>query len=252
MNKTIKVRTFALFNCVNEKVARDYSMFKLGDPKIIDRYAIMLTQAIREHLPKRRKSIIYTTNKYPTNAYCKKNSLLLAEKVAEQLKKSLIIGEYKYTPNKTFYDDQLKRKTIHKPILKNKRKLRQHNYHVVMIDDSIVSGLALRTSLVELGQITDFVDFFSVINLRGNILSEKDINNFIFDKKGISILSEIMNRPGYVFTGHFLRTFEKLSDDEKGLILKKISQKQKMRLLKAFEIYFNRRLSRGLNLVGSC
>ena len=244
MKKTMRVRKFALFNRVDDGIARDYSMFKLGDPKIIARYATMLVQVIRERLPKRRESIIYTTNKYPANAYCRKNSLLLAEKIARQLKKVFIIGEYRYTPdNKKFYDDQLRRKMIHKPILKDKRKLNRHNYHVVMIDDSIFSGLTLRTSLVELDQITDSVDFFSVINLCRGAYSEKDINDFVFNKKGISVLVEVMKKPGYVFTSHLLRTIDKLSFKEKERIFKKIDQKQNGRLRKAFEIYFDRKLT---------
>jgi pyrimidine operon attenuation protein/uracil phosphoribosyltransferase len=243
MKKTMKVRKFALFNRVDDGIARDYSMFKLGDPKIIDRYATRLSRVIREHLPKRRESIIYTTNKYPANIYCRKNSLLLAEKIARQLGKLLIIGEYRYTPNsKKFYDDQLKRKMIHKPMLKGKRKLGRHNYHVVMVDDSIFSGLTLRTSLVELGRITDSVDFFSIINLRGSGYSEKEINDLIFNKKGVSVLVEVMKKPGYVFTSHLLRTIDKLSPNEKQRIFEKIDQKQNRRLRKAFEIYFNRKL----------
>jgi len=243
MKSPINVRKFSLFNRVNDKIANDYSLFKLGDPKIIDAYANKLAQIIKKHLPKKGISIIYATNKYPTNTYCKKNSLLLAEKIAEQLKKPLVIGEYRYTPGRRFYDDQLKRKTIYRPILKNKQKLAGHNYRVIMIDDSIVSGLALRTSLTELKHITDSVDFFSIINLRGNVYSEKDINDFIFNKKGVRILVEVMKKPGYVFTSHFLRTFDKLSEEEKKRVYAKINPKQRKQLHIAFEIYFNRKLN---------
>jgi len=247
-NKAItfaSVKKFSLFNEINDHNIKEYSLFKLGDKRIIYRFGRHMASLIRKKVPNLYEDnfAIFATNKYPLNKYCRKNSFLLAEQVAKELKKDLILGEYTYSFNAgSLYDNyslEKRKREIHIPFIKNKKRLMKKKIKIIMIDDSILSGAALRASLKELKNITRTGTFFSVLDLRESIKPEKYFNDFAFRDGSIGILQRIINRRGYVFTSHMLRTILALDSNKRGNLLNALTKRKKCLFEKAAKIYFN-------------
>lgn len=236
----MKINKYCLHKKINEKILQEYSLFKLGEISILNKYAQKMAEYIREKVNPGKNYFIYATNKHPVTIYCKKCSLLLAEKIAEILNLPIVIAEYNYPYNvKDFYDDHKRRKQIYKPHLNEKDKEKFRGKKAIFIDDSTVTGLSLQVSAEELSFITDQIYAFTVIAIASNKFTEQDVNNF-FEKENNISLVEIINKPGYIFTSHMLRVIDKLSISEKNTILEKISKEKLSYFKKAFFVYFDK------------
>jgi len=170
---------------------------------------------------------------------CKKNSYLLAEKVAKELNLKLVPGEYKYVyRRKGFYKIK---NPFRQPIpckIKNKDRLKK--YHVIIVDDSIVTGNALQSSLDELYNCVDSITFFSIVKIDEKKKTEGNFNNFAVDRAGnkVKFLTEIIRKDQYVFTTHMLRTISELSFNERNELLNTFSKRKKALFYRAEKNYF--------------
>ncbi|TAK57920.1 hypothetical protein EPO17_00765, partial [Patescibacteria group bacterium] len=91
------VQKHSLYNEVTPEIAERYSLFKLGKVEVINQYSKELANFIDSKLDPGKKYILYATNKSPLSKFCKKNSFLMAEKIAGFLKIPLLLGEYTYS-----------------------------------------------------------------------------------------------------------------------------------------------------------
>jgi|SRR3989344_3723465 len=238
----MKLNRYTLHNQLNDQVICEYSKFKFGDKNSIKYLAQEMSDFILQKISKNKKYVLYTTNKFPTKEYYKKNSLLLVEEISKILELPLIIGEYNYHYKKdAFYDNQCQRK-IHLPKINKNDKLRYKNYIFLMIDDSILTGTTLKVSLDELKNVTNEVVFFSVINLDKSKYSEEEANNIYYKKSGINFIAKFLNSKDYILTTHMLRTIEGLKKEELNLLFKKINEQKKKVLLKSFKKYIEKDL----------
>ncbi|MEK7463931.1 MAG: hypothetical protein AAB610_02290 [Patescibacteria group bacterium] len=224
---------------LDEPAIRQYSAFKLGDVDAIKYYSELLIDRLKSILNPNEKYILYTTNKSPTNNFCKKNSLLALERASSYFNIPLVIGEYtfSYSPE-TFYDNNISRKTIHIPYLKKADELKILGHNVIFFDDSIVSGLALKTSCDILKGLTTKILFFSGIDLTKGPYIEKDFNNYYFETEGVAGLVKIIGQQEYVFTTQMMRTMGALQSEHIQEIFEKISSDKKDNFLKAYALYF--------------
>jgi hypoxanthine phosphoribosyltransferase len=240
----MKLRKRFLYKKLNDAVLVEYSKFKFGDTNTVEFLAEKISKTIRKEMLNDNKYVLYTTNKFPTKSYYRKNSLILSNAISKKLKLPLIIGEYKYKYKENeFYDNQVKRR-IHLPKIKQKQKSKySKGYIFLMIDDSMFTGATLKASLDELKNITNEVIFFSVINLNKNKYSEKEVNGMFIKKFGAMAIWEILNSKNYyVFTTHILRTIDKLKKRERAWILENINEKKKKILVKSFKEYIGKDL----------
>lgn len=235
----MEISKTALFRNVDDSVSEIYARHKLGDVDITKSLGKNLADLIAAKLPlSNYPYAIYTTNKYPINAFCKKNSLLLSEIVATQLSLPLFVGEYSYKYNLgNFYDDhQQRHDKIHLPFLKNKKDIKSKNYRIIMIDDTTVTGLGFQASMPELEQVTDSVDFFILLDLERQSEKEKVLNEKSFRPP---IAAEIINQKGYVFTTQMVRSIEKLTPEVRETLLSQLSLSLQALYLKARTVYFD-------------
>ena len=240
----MKVTKFSLYEEMNPQIATYYSRFKLGDRKVISKFAKQLVNIIKKQSKQYGNYAIYATNKYPMNQFCKKSSFLLAEQVAKILRRPLIAGLYKYHYEKRLFSDNsiYKRMVNGLPVIKKKKLLKKLNYHVVMIDDAIFSGQSLDVSLKELKNITNAVSFFSLIKLNRRGYSEAQVNDFLITHANkINELIKIIKQRGYFFTSHAVRTIDELTFNEKQRLMAKIDSNKLSKLKKASKIYFGER-----------
>ncbi len=238
----MKIQKVILYKKLNKRIYHEYSRFKFGDPITIEKYASELTRIIKKYIKKNKNYIIYTTAKSPLNKYCKKNSLILFEKVAKKLKLPLLIGEYSHRYNREkFYENTTDRK-VHPPVIsKTKKKLKKYNY-ILMIDDAILTGNTLKASVDLLKDIANKMIFFSIINLQKQKYLEKEINDFYYKEKGFSFLLKLLKNKNYIPTTHFIRTIDALERKEQKKLIKNIDKKQRRLIEKAFKIYTGRNL----------
>lgn len=238
----MKTSKTALFNTIDDIGIEVYSRHKLGDVEVTASIADKLATLISSKLRIKECSFaLYTTNKYPLNSFCKKNSLLLSEIISSKLSLPLFVGEYSYKYNlSNFYDDYAQRhNNIHLPFLSNKDDIKQKGYKFIMVDDSTVTGISFRASMPELGQVTDSVDFFVLVDLEGKVGEEKLANEFSFNHGGVPLLVSIINQSHYVFTSHMVRTVEKLPKEDKEQLLGAISDSRRDLFVKARTVYFD-------------
>lgn len=238
----MKIKKIILYKKLNKKIYQEYSRFKFGDPIIIEKYVTELTKIIKKYIKESKNYIIHTTAKSPLNKYCKKNSLILSEKVAKKLKLFLLIGEYNHHYNREkFYDNTTERK-VHPPVLKTKikKEFKKCNCHILMIDDAILTGNTLKASVDLLRGIANKITFFSIINLQKQKYSEKKINNFYYREKGFSFLLKLLKNKNYIPTSNFVRTIEALEEKDKEKLIKDLNKKQRKLMEKAFKIYTGR------------
>lgn len=249
LTRKIKVKCYTLYEKITSSVIKQYSLLKFGHVPTLNKISREMTYFISKNIltSKKENFAIYATNKYPVDNSCKKNSFLLAENVARFLKLPLLVGEYRYTySNNKFYDKNTSNRNrlvnINLPFLKNKKEIKRKKYHIIMIDDSIITGVSLKVSLKELYQITNTVTFLSVIKLKPKKYLELDFNNFILKKNSYNILSKIVGGRGYRFTSHMLRTINDLSSKKLNNFVDKIGAPQKKQLIRGFKIYFGHSL----------
>ncbi|MBU3904523.1 MAG: adenylyltransferase/cytidyltransferase family protein [Nanoarchaeota archaeon] len=242
--KNIDVEKIILYKKLNKKIIREYSRFKFGDPIIIKKYANKLTKIIKNYIKKNKNYIIYTTAKAPINKYCKKNSLILTEQIFKNLKLPLIVGEYNYLYNRKKFTDNLLKRKMHEPIIKkcSISKFKKRNYPVLMIDDSIFTGAALKISIKQLKDITDKIIFFAIIDLYKQKYSEEEVNNFYYKEKGMPFLLKLFKIKKYIPTSHFIRVVDALEEKNKKILFENLNKKQKILLEKAYNIYTDKKL----------
>lgn len=241
----MKLRKITLFKEITPEVKEIYSKHKLGDVEVTNILADQMSVLISNNIKiTSDKYALYTTNKYPLNESCKKNSLILSENVSKKLKIPFFVGEYSYKYDmNNFYDDYKQRHDrIFNPFLKDKENIKSKNYSFIMIDDSTFTGMTLKASILELKQVTDTVDFFTLMDLSLLEESEEDINNYTYNKGGINLLSEIIVNDKYVYTSHMIRTIEKLSKENNDALIKLIGQKKASLLEKARMAYFDEKV----------
>ena len=237
----MKVKIISLYNNLNNSTIEEYSKFKFGYVNVIEYLAKKMAKLILKQIPKNKKYVLYTTNKFPIKSYFKKNSLLLTEKISKRLNLPLVIGEYKYLYNKnTFYDHSHKK--IHLPKINKKDKLKFKNYTFLMVDDSIWTKVTLNASLNELKNVAKNVIFFSVINLKNTRYSETEINDFCYKKYGLNYIIKLLNSDGYILTTHMLRVINTFKNQELKFLFEKINKINKKLLLKSFKEYTGKEL----------
>jgi len=131
----MKVTRFSLYIGLNSKIATDYSRLKFGDRRILIKFAQQLANIIKKESKQYGNYVIYATNKYPMNRFCRKDSFLLAAQVAKILRRPLLVGLYKYRYKRiSFADNQIYKRILNGlPVIENKRLLKKRHYHVVMI-----------------------------------------------------------------------------------------------------------------------
>jgi len=232
-----------LYKKLNKRICQEYSRFKFGDPTVIKKYTVELTRVISKYIEENKAYIIHATAKSPLTKYCKKNSLILSERVAQKLKLSLIIGEYSYHySRKKYYENVgIQERCPHPPIFKTKAKLKI-GCHVLMIDDAIFTGKSLKASVNLFKNIADEVILFSIINLQKQKCSEKEINSFYYEEQGLSFLLKLLKNENYTPTTHFIRTVDALEERNKKKLVDGLDEKQKKLLKKAFKIYADKNL----------
>lgn len=234
----------SLHKDINESVILEYSAFKLGDVSAINAYSDILINRLERFLNLKEKYVIYVANKSPATPYCKKNTLLVDEKVHQKLGIPLVIAEYTYVYDaKSFYDNNSMRKKTHKEVLKKEDEEKIIGKSTIFFDDSIVSGRVLKATCDALKKLTDEVIFFSSIDLSGGKYIEKDVNDYLFNTEGIPGLIRIVKEDDYVFTTHMIRTIGALSSNKRRNLLGEISDDKRAIFLKAFEVYFGRAYS---------
>ncbi|MBI2099327.1 phosphoribosyltransferase [Candidatus Uhrbacteria bacterium] len=241
----MRAKITSLYKNSGDRVIEEYSKFKFGCVSLIDYLAEEMAELILGQISKKQNYVIYTTNKFPTKNFYKKNSLILAEKIAEKLKLPLVIGEYRYCYNKkTFYDLNRDRNipSYFLPEVKNEDKLKFKKYTFLMIDDSIVTKTTLKASLKILKDITNKVNFFSVINLKGGKYRESEANDYYYKKNGVNCLIDLLNSDRYILTTHMLRTIDTLKNKELKFLSVKITEKSKKLLTKSFKKYIGKDL----------
>jgi hypoxanthine phosphoribosyltransferase len=232
----MKIKKIILYKKLDKKICQEYSKFKFGDPKVIEKYTTKLAKVIKKYIFKNKNCIIHTTAKSPLNKYCKKNSLILSEKIAKKLKLPLLVGQYSYRYNrKTFYENNIKRKT-HPITLPKNSKLKKYDL-VLMIDDAIFTGNTLKTSAKALKNIAREIIFFSIINLKNQKYTEKEINNFCYQKEGLPFLAKLLKNKHYIPTTQFIRTIDELNKKERKKLIENLNKKQTKLVKKAFKIY---------------
>jgi hypothetical protein len=161
----------------------------------------------------------------------------LAEKIAKLLEIQLVVGEYSHIfKDVDFY--KIKKTFRKTPIVINKLYIHK-NYHIIVFDDSIVTGSSLQDSLDELFKITNKITFFSFVKLKPKKKLELDLNDYIFKNKSKNILSKIVMEKGYHFTTQMLRTINDLSSTELKLFMSKIGPVQKKQLIRGSKNFFN-------------
>jgi len=79
-------------------------------------------------------------------------------------------------------------------------RLKRHNCHILMVDDSILSGNTLKVSADQLKRVANKITFFCVINLRNQKYSEKDFNDFYYREKGLPFLLKLLKNKIYIPT----------------------------------------------------
>ena len=237
----MKVKLVSLYNKLTLYKVKEYSRFKIGYIDTTDFLTKKMTELILKNLSVDKKYVLYTTNRFPTKSYYKKNSLLLTEKIAKNLHLPLIVGQYKYRYNKKTFYDHYHRK-IHLPKVSRQEKVRFKNYIFLMIDDSVLTKTTLKVSLNELKNVTNELIFFSVINLKNSKYTETQINDYYYKKHGLVCLIELLKTNKYIITTHFLRIIDVLNKSELIKLSKGISQKQKKLLIKAFKKYIGKDL----------
>jgi hypothetical protein len=236
----MNVKKFSLYKEITPKIIDEYSKFKFGDPKIMKRYAIKLSEIIKLNLPENKKIVLYATNKFPTQSYFKKNSLILAEKISKIIKIPLIVGEYSYNYNRDNFYDESQKRIAHIPHLKDKN--RYVGYVFIMVDDSIFTGKSLAASIKDLRETIQNLLFFSVITGQNQKYSEKEINDSYYNKIGVKYLIKLFNKRNYKITTHMLRTIDRLGLKQKVEILKNIGSRKKRILVKSFKEYIKKDL----------
>src|SRR3989338_4066905 len=235
------LRKFTLHEKIDKNIIREYSAFKLGDVRAVDAYAVVLARRLRLVLDSSKKYVMYASNKSPVTPYCKKNALLVAEKVSKSVGVTLVVAEYTFVYDaETFYDNNLERKKINMPVIKKEDESKIYGHSIIFFEDSIVSGLTLKTTCDILKKLTNEVVFFSGIDLSASHYIEKDFNNYFFNTHGVPGLVRVIRQDGYTFTTQMMRTIEMLSPIQIEELLVKISDDKKSHLLKAFEIYLGR------------
>lgn len=138
------------------------------------------------------------------------------------MKLPLFIGEYNYHYNRQkFYDNFLEKK-VHQPILKksNINNFKKYNCPILIIDDSIFTGTALEASINQLKHITNKIIFFAIINLSKQKYSEKEVNNFYYEERGVHFLLKLFKNKKYIPTSHFIRVVDALEEKDKKYYLK--------------------------------
>lgn len=235
-------KTYSLYKNINKKIADEYSRFKFGETYIIDKLAKQISSLISSKVSKQKNCVLYTTNKFPTKKYYKKNSLILSEKISKICKMPLVIGEYNYTYDKNnFYENSLKRK-IHLPKVKKKDKLKYKDFIFIMIDDSIFTGTSLEVSLKELEEVASKVLFFSIVDLRKSKYPEEEINDVHYKKEGIGYITKLLNSKNYILTTHILRAIGRLDKKDLRILLKNTKERNMQTLQKSLKEYIGKEL----------
>lgn len=228
-----------LYPSLDDDTIYQYSHFKFGDVSTLLQFSDAMSTLISSHIENTSTCVLYTTNKYPTKSYYKKNSLLLAEHIARQLSLPLVVGEYTYQySDNTFYDNQTTRK-IHTPQISEKDATQYHDYTFLMLDDSFVTGQTLQVSVTQLEHIAKDIYFFSIIDLSDQSYTEKEINSVAFTRGGIPFIVSLLYSPGYVLTTQMLRTIVGLSSSQLTLLSQQLDPSKKNLLKKSFFHYLN-------------
>jgi hypothetical protein len=235
-----------IYKKMSPKLAEEYSAAKFGDPKIISSFSSLLAKRIAKYFKANAEVdyIIFASQKKPVNSYYTKTSVLMAKQIGRLLDKRVILGEYSYKYNpKTFYDNQLERKSSHVSIIKNKNSLKKHNYTVVMVDDSVLSRASFTVNFSEFKQFSNNAVLFSIIDLKDVKKREAYFNELFFVQNGVKGLVKIANNRSFDFTSQFLRTLDKMPKPDKTYFYSKIAKGKQTILKKAYFLYFGKPFS---------
>lgn len=235
----IQIERHTLHDTIDDRVLLEYSAFKLGDRRIVQKYADMLAAKIVFLMNPQEKYVMWGTHKKPYTAFSRKNCTLVDEIVSERLGLSFIVAEYTYTYDpKNFYDNDMDRKLQYRPVLRDEDRVRILGTTPIFFDDSIVRGSVLNTSARLLEGLAERMIFISGVDLSKESYIEQRVNDLYFREKGLEGLIQIINQPEYVFTTHMMRTIYGLSSDEQAKLLKRISQDKRELFLKGYQIQF--------------
>ena len=213
---------------LTQREALEYSLFKLGDKKILHDRTTELVALMRRHMTPGEQYVVYATNRYPRrNRTCKKGSFLLAEGAARLLTIPIVVGKYKYTLRKGV-------PFRHAPI--TRREYLSRETTVFVVDDAYFKGEALRFALSGIKVPVKRMIFFGILHGK-NKSKELPLNDLAFRKGSVSRLAAIITQKGYIFTNQMLKTLDKLPQKEMKILRERMGPLLRRKLSKAIKIH---------------
>jgi len=220
-------RIFSLYQDIDDNFKEKYSAQKYGEVQSLNAFSQELNELIKLKNIITDKSVMLITIKYPYSNKYKKNFAILAENIARMNQLPIVYSFYNHPAY--FYDNQKQtdRKAVVGLISKNDSK-KYFGYSFIVVEDSVISGATLNALRSSVNDITQSLSVFSILDLRGKDVSERELNEAYFVNKGVGGLISLLKLADYVPTTQMLRTLGVLDKEEKRQIIDVIPNPQEL------------------------